>query len=417
MDELKAFEYEGHGVRTVQKDGETWWVLKDVCEVFGETNYRRSIQSLDEDEKGVSQMYTPGGLQNVAIINESGLYSLLFAMQPTKARGASEEYIAEREAKLRNFRRWVTHEVLPTTRKSLDGEQTDKEREGGKMAMNELRAFEYNGKEVRTAQKDGETWWVLKDVCAVLELANVGNIAARLDDDEKSNIHQTDIRNENIDIPNRGLTVINESGLYNVILRSDKPEAKAFKRWVMHEVLPSIRKTGGYVGDEGLFVDTYLPFADENVRALFGLTLSTIRQLNGQIEILRPKAAFADAVSVSDSTILVGEIAKILNGNGIEIGPNRLFEKLRQDGYLIKRKGTDRNMPTQKAMRLGLFKVNESVVSSPDGRATLVRTPRATGKGQVYLVNKFLKEQAEQSNGTDHGTKRQEKPPASRNAQ
>lgn len=117
MNELQIYNYQNNEVRTVEKEDGLWWVAKDVCEVFGETNYRRAIQSLDEDEKGVSQMHTPGGNQNMVIVNESGLYSLLFTMQPTKARGVDEHYIIEREQKLKQFKRWVTHEVLPSIRK------------------------------------------------------------------------------------------------------------------------------------------------------------------------------------------------------------------------------------------------------------------------------------------------------------
>lgn len=117
MNDLQVFNYEGTEVRTVQKDGDPWWVAKDVCDVFGEKNYRRASSNLDDDEKGVSQMNTPGGPQMLTVVNEAGLYSLLFAMQPTKARGVSEEYILERETKLKSFRRWVTHEVLPSIRK------------------------------------------------------------------------------------------------------------------------------------------------------------------------------------------------------------------------------------------------------------------------------------------------------------
>lgn len=118
MNELQIFTYNGNEVRTVQKDGEPWWVLKDVCEVFGETNYRRVSGRLDEDEKGVSQIDTPGGIQNMTVINEAGLYSTLFAMQPEKARGVTEEYIQQRQEQLKSFRKWVTSEVLPAIRKT-----------------------------------------------------------------------------------------------------------------------------------------------------------------------------------------------------------------------------------------------------------------------------------------------------------
>lgn len=117
MNELQVFSYEGNDIRTVRQGGETWWVTKDVCDVFGESNRNRAMQVLADDEKGYTQMTTPGGLQNFSIINESGLYSLLFAMQPQKARGVNDEYISERIQQLRAFRRWVTREVLPSIRK------------------------------------------------------------------------------------------------------------------------------------------------------------------------------------------------------------------------------------------------------------------------------------------------------------
>lgn len=117
MNNLQIFNYKGKEVRTVEKDGQPWWVLKDVCEVFGDTNYRRISAKLDDEEKGVSQIATPGGSQNMTIINESGLYSALFSMRPEKARGVTDEYITERTENLRSFKRWVTHEVLPSIRK------------------------------------------------------------------------------------------------------------------------------------------------------------------------------------------------------------------------------------------------------------------------------------------------------------
>lgn len=117
MNELQIFNYNGNEVRTIQKDGEPWWVLKDVCEIFGETNYRRVSGRLDEDEKGVSQINTPGGLQSMTVINEAGLYTTLFAMQPEKARGVTEEYVQQRQEQLKSFRKWVTSEVLPSIRK------------------------------------------------------------------------------------------------------------------------------------------------------------------------------------------------------------------------------------------------------------------------------------------------------------
>jgi anti-repressor protein len=199
------------------------------------------------------------------VVNEAGLYALLFAMQPTKARSVSDEYIADREQKLRSFKRWVTHEVLPTIRKH-----------GAYITSSKLEEI----------MNDPDSWIKL-------------------------------------------LTALKEE-------RQEK------------------------------------------------------ERLQLQATLDKPKVVFADAVSVSEGTILIGELAKILKGNGIEIGQNRLFERLRQDGFLIKRKGTDYNAPTQKAMELGLFKVKETAITHSDGHVTISKTTKVTGKGQQYFVNYFL---------------------------
>jgi anti-repressor protein len=250
--------------------------------------------------------------------------------------------------------------------------------------MNNLQVFSYEGKEVRTIQECGEPWWVLKDVCEVLELSNSRMVAERLDEDEKgvSIVDTLGGKQE--------LTVISESGLYNVILLSRKPEARKFKRWVTHEILPSIRKHGAYMTSDKLEEI----MNDPNAWIKLLTTLKEERQAKERLQLQatvdRPKVVFADAVSVSDGTILIGELAKILKGNGIEIGQNRLFERLRQDGFLIKRKGTDYNAPTQKAMELGLFKVKETAITHSDGHVTISKTTKVTGKGQQYFVNYFL---------------------------
>lgn len=250
--------------------------------------------------------------------------------------------------------------------------------------MNNLQVFSYEGKEVRTIQESGEPWWVLKDVCEVLELSNSRMVAERLDEDDKgvSIVDTLGGKQE--------LTVISESGLYNVILLSRKPEARRFKRWVTHEILPSIRKHGAYVTSDKL--EEIMNDPDAWIKVLTALKeeRQAKERLQLQATVDRPKVVFADAVSVSDGTILIGELAKILKGNGIEIGQNRLFEKLRQDGFLIKRKGTDYNAPTQRAMELELFKVKETAITHSDGHVTISKTTKVTGKGQQYFVNYFL---------------------------
>jgi anti-repressor protein len=251
--------------------------------------------------------------------------------------------------------------------------------------MNELQVFSYEGKEIRTIQRNGETWWVLKDVCGVLELSNARMIADRLDEDDVSLAYVTDSMGRQ-----QQTNIVNESGLYNVILRSDKPEAKKFKRWVTHEVLPQIRRHGAYITTSKL--EEIMNDPDSWIRLLTALKEERQEKERLQLQVAqdKPKVVFADAVSVSDGTILIGELAKILKGNGIEIGQNRLFERLRQDGFLIKRKGTDYNAPTQKAMELGLFKVKETAITHSDGHVTISKTTKVTGKGQQYFVNYFL---------------------------
>ena len=253
--------------------------------------------------------------------------------------------------------------------------------------MNRLQVFSYEGNEVRTVQKGDETWWVLKDVCDVLQLSNPSMIADRLDDDEKVKVDPKQYLGSRSNEP---ATVISESGLYNVILLSRKPEAKKFKRWVTHEVLPTIRRHGAYVTPAKL--EELMNDPDSWIKVLTALKeeRTAKEQLQLQATENKPKVIFADAVSVSDGTILIGELAKILKGNGVEIGQNRLFEKLRQDGYLIKRKGTDYNAPTQRAMELGLFRVKETAITHSDGHVTISKTTKVTGKGQQYFINLFL---------------------------
>lgn len=250
--------------------------------------------------------------------------------------------------------------------------------------MTKLQTFNYGAAPIRTVQKDGEPWFVLKDVCEILGLGSPHKVFDRLDDDERG-------RNQ---IPTLGgkqeMACINESGLYNVILRSDKPEAKPFRKWVTAEVLPTIRKTGGYVNDEDAFIQTYLPNADEATRDMFRNTLKTVRQLNAKIEQDKPKVLFADAVATAKSSILVGELAKLLNQNGVQIGQNRLFAWLREHGYLIRRAGSDYNMPTQRSMEMGLFEIKETAIPHADGHVTTNKTPKVTGKGQQYFINLFL---------------------------
>lgn len=248
--------------------------------------------------------------------------------------------------------------------------------------MNDIQIFQYQDKPVRTIQKDGEPWWVLKDVCEVLEISNATDVAKRLDADEVTRFNLGGLSGES--------NIINESGLYNVILRSDKPQAKPFRRWVTGEVLPSIRKHGGYLTPEK--VEEALLNPDTLIRLATDLKSEREKrmQLEEQAHRDRPKVLFADAVATAKSSILIGELAKLLKQNGIDIGQNRLFEWMRCNGYLIRRKGTDYNMPTQKAMESGLFEIKETSITHADGHISVNKTPKVTGRGQQYFINRFL---------------------------
>ena len=252
--------------------------------------------------------------------------------------------------------------------------------------MQEMIPFTYEGTPMRTVVVESEPWFVSMDALDILGLHRSSLTA--LDDDEKG-VHTVDTLGGV-----QRVGIISEPGLYSLILRSRKPEAKAFKRWITHEVLPSIRKRGGYLTPEA--AAEALTDPDFIIRLATDLKAERAKraQLEEARKAERPKVLFADSVATSDSTILVGDLAKILKGNGADIGANRLFARLREDGFLIKRKGTDWNMPTQRAMELGLFKIKESSHIHSDGHVTISKTPKVTGKGQTYLVNHYLKEMA-----------------------
>lgn len=239
------------------------------------------------------------------------------------------------------------------------------------VTMNSLKVFENQefGK-IRISVIQSEPWFVGKDVAEILGYQRTADaIRAHVDVEDKGV--------GEIQTPGgtQTMTVINESGLYSLILSSKLPTAKRFKRWVTGEVLPAIRKHGAYLTEQK--VEEILTNPDTIIK------LAT-----------RLKVIFAEAVSASKTSILVGELAKILRGNGIPIGQRRFFQWLRENGYLIKRKGTDYNMPTQRSMELGLFEIKEGSYVNGDGVNVITKTPKITGKGQNYFINKFLKEGA-----------------------
>lgn len=248
----------------------------------------------------------------------------------------------------------------------------------------ELIPFTYKNSTLRIVEIDSQPWFVAKDVCGILGLTNMYSSLAALDEDEKA-LHTMEGSSGT-----REMVIVSEPGIYSLILRSRKPEAKAFKRWVTHEVLPSIRRHGMYATES--VVDAMLADPETMIRTLTALKEERAKraQLEKQAQANAPKVIFADAVASAKTDILIGDLAKILRGNGVDTGQRRLFEWLRENGYLIRQKGSSWNMPTQKAMDMGLFRVKETVVTHADGHTTVNRTTKVTGRGQTYFVNKFL---------------------------
>lgn len=264
--------------------------------------------------------------------------------------------------------------------------------------MQELQIFKNEEfGDIRTVTIDNEPWFVGKDVAKALGYSNTKDaLISHVAEEDKRILKRSEIATiENHlpkdvfpvnfvsgDIPNRGLTIINESGLYALIFGSKLESANRFKHWVTSEVLPAIRKTGGY--------QMQVPQGKELLALAVLEAQKTIEEQASQIERMRPKEIFADAVASSHTSILIGDLAKLIKQNGVDIGQKRLFSWLRENGYLIKRKGSDWNSPTQKSMDMGLFEVKESTVNNPDGSVRINRTTKVTGKGQQYFINKFM---------------------------
>lgn len=242
---------------------------------------------------------------------------------------------------------------------------------------------------IRRVEIDGEYWLSGKDVAQALGYAKPENaLSAHVDDEDKTT---TLVQGTGSNYKSKA-TVINESGLYSLVLSSKLPSAKKFRRWVTSEVLPSIRKHGAYMTPETLEAAILNP--DYLLKVATALKEETDKRkaLESKVQADAPKVLFADSVAASSSTVLVGELAKIMRQNGVDMGERRLFRWMRDNGYLIKRNGTDYNMPTQSSMEQGLFRIKETVINHSDGHTSVSKTPKVTGKGQTFFLNKFLGE-------------------------
>lgn len=253
--------------------------------------------------------------------------------------------------------------------------------------MNELQIF--NSSEfgqIRTVTIDDKPWFVASDVASALGYINPRKAVI----DHCKGVTKRDTPTSS---GTQSISYINEGDVYRLIMKSKLPSAERFESWVMDEVLPSIRKSGGYIAGQEEMSDTELMakailVAQKQIEQKNAI----IEQQRAKIEADKPKTIFADAVATSRTSILVGDLAKLICQNGYQIGQKRLFEWLRNNGYLIKRKGADWNMPTQKSIEMGLFEIKESTRIDGNGCNVTTRTPKATGKAQVYFINKFLKE-------------------------
>ena len=245
--------------------------------------------------------------------------------------------------------------------------------------MNEIMKVFNNSEfgEIRTVIKDDDIYFAGKDIAEALGYKDTVNaLKAHVDEEDKLTWRITTSGQA------RNMTVINESGVYALVFSSKLTNAKQFKRWVTSEVLPALRKTGSY----SMNIPQTLP---EALRA-YADEVEQHNKTKALVEAQRPKVLFADAVSTSNTDILVGDLAKLLSQNGYAVGQNRLFEQLRNDGFLISRKGNSYNMPTQRAMEMGLFRIKETAITHSDGRVSLNKTPKVTGKGQQYFINRFI---------------------------
>lgn len=246
--------------------------------------------------------------------------------------------------------------------------------------MHQLQNFVFGNYQIRVVQVENEPWFVANDVCKVLEIKNTTQAIQRLEVDERSMFN----------IGRQGeVNIVNEYGLYSLILASRKVEAKKFKRWITHEVIPSIRKQGAYLTPETL--EQVLLNPDTIIKIAQNLKDEQERRqiAESQLEQQKPKVLFADSVSASETSILIRDLAKLITQNGINIGEKRLFAWLRENGYLIKKFGSDYNSPTQRSMEMNLFEIKESTINRSQG-IQITKTPKVTGRGQIYFINKFI---------------------------
>lgn len=341
-------------IRQVTVDDTELWALADICAALGLSH--SCSARIPAANKRSCRIATNGGPQQLTFVDLEGFELAVIRSNKPLAK---------------TMRAWI-HEHKPHATKE-DTMNTD------------ITTFDFHGNQVRViTDAQNEPWFIGNDVAEVLGYANTRDaLNKHVEDEDKNTVAIRD------GIGNPYQTIINESGLYSLILSSKLPAAKEFKRWVTSEVLPSIRKHGGYLaGQEHMS-------PEEMVAASMRYLESKIAEQKRQLDAQKPKVALANAISNSTSTILIGELAKILTQNGAHnLGTRRLFERLRADGYLCRQHGEMWNLPTQRAMDMGLFEVLKRPVAMPDGSVRVTRTTKVTGKGQEYFIDRYITKEA-----------------------
>lgn len=252
--------------------------------------------------------------------------------------------------------------------------------------MNQLQIFKSKQfGQVRVIEEDGKVLFCGKDIAEMLDYANPSKALS----DHCRYLTKRYVPHPQSPDKQIEMSFIPEGDLYRLVAHSKLPQAERFESWIFDEVLPSIRKHGGYIAGQETMTD------DELLARAYLVAQSKIEEKDRAIERMKPKEIFTDAVSASKTSILIGEMAKILKQNGVDMGQQRLFKWLRENGYLIKRNGSDRNMPTQRSMELGLFEIKETAITHSNGTITVSRTPKVTGKGQIYFTNMLIPERHE----------------------
>lgn len=401
---LMLFSYNGKRLHVVIKDKEVWFDAKDVSNILGFRDAFNAIRRLDNNERGVVT-YTHGGMQDTIAISESGLRALVLKSNEGK-----------------RFVYWIEHEVLPQTNMRTSNTnqptpaKTEKEKHEeyiannrkGEFHMQLLTTKQFNGisldcyRDSNSAEEENDFWATREQIGRLLGYERPNEAIAHIHDRNKERLDKFSTllkmgKVEGNRTVTRDVTVYNFKGLLEICRYSNQPNANRVMDFLW-EVADEIRTKGMYITPTKMQEMMKDPDVWIQVLQTLKAEQQKVKALNAKIEEDRPKVEFAEALKVSDKSVLVNHLAKILQQNGIEIGQNELFEWLRKNGYLMESRGMRRNLPTQKSSELGLFEVKTTVVNLGNGKTTTKFTPLVTVKGQEYFIRKFLQKKEKESN-------------------